>query len=200
MRILACLVLTCSVLSAPALLRGEEAGGLTIHWQQRFLEVRGPIIPGGPIRTHYLEAYCRPGSTDRDWHQTVIPHTSRLVSASDDSKRLEIEDRLDDGVIVTHVIEAGVDEVTFLVTATNPTELDSQAHWAQPCMRVDRFTGANPADAREVYPPYIKKCFLMIDGKLTRLPTHPWATAARYVPGQVYAPGRLIVMTSIRDR
>ena len=54
-------------------------------------------------------------------------------------------------------------------------------------MRVDTFTGTTAKDAREVYPSYIRKCFLMLDGKLTRLPTKPWATEARYVPGQVYA-------------
>jgi hypothetical protein len=58
-------------------------------------------------------------------------------------------------------------------------------------MRVDNFTGADPTRAREVYPPYIRKCFLMIDGQLTRLPTKPWALQARYVPGQVYAPAHV---------
>ncbi len=162
--------------------------GLTIKWEKRFLEVSGPRIPGGAIRTHYLEAYCRPGSTDRDWNQTVIPHESKLVEASEDKKRIEIEDRLADGVVVQHIIEAGDDEVTFLVTATNPTDTESLAHWAQPCMRVDRFTGMNGDQARDVYPPYIRKCFLMLNGKMTRLPTEPWALEARYVPGQVYAP------------
>ncbi len=164
-----------------------QTGGLTVHWQDRYLEVRGQAIPGGPIRTHYLEAYCRPGSTDREWGKTVIPHKSRLVSASKDSRRLEIEDKLEDGVIVKHIIEAGKDAVTFLLTATNPTDQESAAHWAQPCMRVDTFTGSTNKDAREVYPEYIKKCFLMLDGKLTRLPTEPWELRARYVPGQVYA-------------
>jgi hypothetical protein len=164
---------------------------LTLKWEARFLEVIGPHIPGGPIRTHYLEAYCRPESTDRDWRETVIPHQSRLVSASEDGKRIEIEDRLDDGVIVRHVIEAGDDEVTMIVKATNPTDKESLAHWAQPCMRVDGFVGADPEDARETYPPYIRKCFLMIDGKLTRLPTTPWALQARYIPGQVYAPAHV---------
>ena len=28
----------------------------------------------------------------------------------------------------------------------------------------------------------------MLDGKLTRLPTQPWAVKARYTPGQVYCP------------
>ncbi|MCG8649256.1 MAG: hypothetical protein MI861_05460, partial [Pirellulales bacterium] len=167
---------------------GQQAEtGLTLHWEKRFLEIRGDNIPGGPIRTHYLEAYCRPGSTDRDWHETVIPHTSRLISLSDDQRRLEIEDRLQDGVIVHHLIEASDDEVTFLVTAKNPTKKTSLAHWAQPCMRIDRFVGADPSEARKVYPPYIRKCFLMLDGRLTRLPTRPWALEARYVPGQVYA-------------
>ncbi len=176
------------LVSCGLVVRGEQNDGLTVHWEKRFLEVRGAKIPGGPIRTHYLEAYCRPGSTDRQWQQTVIKHDSRLVTASPDGKRLELEDRLEDGVVVRHVIEAGQDEVTFLVTATNPTGQESLAHWAQPCMRIDRFTGTDREDAREVYPPYIRKCFLMIDGKLTRLPTKPWALQARYVPGQVYAP------------
>lgn len=165
----------------------DRSGGLTIHWSDRYLEVKG-AIPGGVIRTHYLEAYCRPGSTDRDWKETVIPHQSKLVKASKDQKRIELEDRLEDGVVVKHIVEAGDDEVTFLVTAANPTDQESLAHWAQPCMRVDRFTGMAPEQSREVYPPYIRKCFLMIDGKMTRLPTEPWALEARYVPGQVYAP------------
>ena len=67
---------------------------------------------------------------------------------------------MEDGVVVKHVIEAGDDDVTFLVTATNPTDKESLAHWAQPCMRVDKFVGGNPQDARQVYPPYIHQCFL----------------------------------------
>ena len=165
-----------------------QSAGLTISWSDGYLEVRGTTIPGGPIRTHYLEAYCRPGSTDRDWNETVIPHKSRLVSASQDGKHLEIEDRLNDGVVVSHLIAAGVDDVVFSVTTTNPTKTESLAHWAQPCMRVDGFTGSHRKDSRDVFPPYIHKCFLMLDGKLTRLPTKPWTLKARYVPGQVYAP------------
>ena len=169
----------------------EDSSGLTIRWDGRYLDVYGEKVPGEYVRTHYLEAYCRPGSTDRDWKQTVIKHTSRLVEASPDKKRILIQDRLEDGVIVDHVITAGDDEVRFELTASNSTNRPSQVDWAQPCMRVDRFTGADPMDARKVYPPYIQKCFLMIDGKLARLPTRPWATEARYIPGQVYAPAHV---------
>ncbi len=160
---------------------------LSLKWEKRFLEVDGPTLPNGPIRTHYLEAYCRPGSTDREWSKTVIRHTSELRSAAANGRRIEIVDRLEDGVVVEHIITAGKDFVDFVVKAHNPTEHESLAHWAQPCMRVDNFTGTTRADARERYPEYIKKCFLMLDDKLTRLPTRPWAVQARYIPGQVYA-------------
>jgi hypothetical protein len=31
-------------------------------------------------------------------------------------------------------------------------------------------------------------CFLFLDGRPSRLPTKPWATRARYIPGQVWCP------------
>jgi hypothetical protein len=155
--------------------------GLTVSWAKNFLTIRGPGAPEDGLVTNYLEAFCRPGSTDRDWHETVIPHKTELVSAAPDGKRLELVSTLDDGVRVDHVIQAGDDEVTFLVTAHNPTGRASDAHWAQPCTRVANFTGRDQET-------YLPKCFIFLDGKLARLPTRPWATKARYVPGQVYCP------------
>lgn len=157
-----------------------------IEWEKNFLTVRGKF-PGDEIKIHYLEAYCRAGSTDREWGQTVIPHKAeRLESA--DKHEIRLRDTLSDGVLVDHVITAGDDDVTFELTARNPTKEPSHAHWAQPCMRIDRFTGADPQDARSLVPEYVKKCFLFVDGQAVRLPTKPWAEKARYVPGQVYAP------------
>jgi hypothetical protein len=74
------------------------------------------------------------------------------------------------------------------LVARNPTEKPSLAHWAQPCIRVDRFTGCPTDDARARVPEYARKCFVFLDGQLTRLPTSPWAEKARYIPGQVYRP------------
>jgi hypothetical protein len=34
---------------------------------------------------------------------------------------------------------------------------------------------------------YLPKCFVFLNGRLTRMPTPEWATMARYVPGQVWA-------------
>jgi hypothetical protein len=160
---------------------------LSLSWEKNYLTIRGEI-PGESVTIMYLEAYCRPGSTDRDWSETVIPHKSELTSTGGDDKRITLRDKLADGVVVEHVIEAGKDEVQFQLVAHNPTEKESEAHWAQPCLRVDRFTGAGVADARALVPAYSRKCFLFVDGDMKRLPTHPWAEQARYVPGQVYCP------------
>jgi hypothetical protein len=149
------------------------------------LLIRGQDVPGGELKVWYLEAFCRPGSTDRDWKETVIPHATKLVKRSEDGRTLQLRSRLDDGVIVDHEIRAGRDEVDFRLTATNPTQKESQAHWAQPCIRVDAFTGVQAERASEAY---LYKSFVFIDGRLTRLPTRPWATKARYTPGQVWCP------------
>jgi len=165
---------------------GAEPQSLTLAWEKNFLTIRGDF-PGGELKTLYLEAYCRPRSTDRDWRETVIPHTAEKTEATADGKVIKLRDKLADGVIVEHTITAGSDEVDFRLVAHNPTDKHSEAHWAQPCIRVDKFTGTTNADKLALVPHYARKCFLFLDGELHRLPTEPWADKARYVPGQVYA-------------
>jgi hypothetical protein len=180
-----CWAILLACLTVPAL--ADEPPPLTLAWDKNFLTIRGNF-PGGEIQIMYLEAYCRPGSTDRDWGQTVIKHEAKLVSISDSGKSIRLRDKLADGVAVEHTITAGKDAVDFQVVARNPSDKASEAHWAQPCLRVDKFTGAGNADARELVPAYARRCFLFVDGKLARLPTEPWADKARYTPGQVYCP------------
>ena len=164
---------------------------MTITWKDNYLNIASKTIPGGSMEVLYLEAYCRPGSTDRDWDKTVIGHRTELVEVRPDRKEIKLRDRLDDGVVVDHTITAGKDEVEFLLVVHNPTDKRSEAHWAQPCIRVDKFTGTNRSDARTLIPQYTRKCFLFLDGSLTRMPTEPWATKARYTPGQVYCPAQV---------
>lgn len=154
------------------------------HW----LVIRGPQLPGRELRVNYLEAYCRPGSTDADWvRHTVIPHRATLVSLAEDRRILRLRDQLDDGVTVEHTVVARHDEVEFQLVAHNPTATASEAHWAQPCVRLGAFTGfeMEGPDLDD----YLPKCFVFLDGRLTRLPeVRPWATRARYTPGQVWCP------------
>ena len=155
-----------------------------LSWEKEYLTIAHPILPEQPIRIHYLEAFCRPGSTDRDWHETVIPHSTTKLPTSEKG-RVRLEQRLGDGVIATHELVSVVDGVRFTVSAHNPTKLVSEAHWAQPCMRVDQFTG-QPMVSNGVQ--YLPQCFIFIDGVLTRMPTAVWEKEARYVPGQVWCP------------
>ena len=163
---------------------------LSITWADNFLTIRGDRLSGGEIRINYLEAYCRPGSTDRDWGKTVIPHRAKLVSTKGD-QQIRLRDQLADGVVVEHTITAQGDEIDFRLVAHNPTQKESEAHWAQPCIRIDKFTGASGDDARTLVPKYARQCFLFLDGRLTRLPTTPWAYKARYIPGQVDCPAHV---------
>lgn len=181
--------LTAALILARSLARSaaEAAPQLTISWERNYLTIRGDF-PGSEISIHYLEAYCRAGSVDREWGQTVIKHTTQLVRNSADGRVIQLHDELADGVVVDHTIAAGVDDIDFQLVARNSTARASEAHWAQPCLRVDRFTGMPTTDARALQPQYIKQCFLFIDRHLTRLPTTPWADKARYTPGQVYVP------------
>jgi|SRR5271157_340096 len=114
-----CLFPVCAVLvSQPSW--GAEDGPLSFSWSNEMLSMRGAQLCGGEISVHYLEAFCRPGATRRDWKETVIPHRTRLVEASADQRLIRLRTELDDGVVVDHEIRAGHNEVDFRVVAKNP--------------------------------------------------------------------------------
>ena len=168
-----------------------QAAGLKLARENNWLIIKGDIIPAGEFRINYLEAYCRPNSTDADWAKhTMIRHTNKLVSLAADGSSMRLQDHLADGVVVDHTIVARDDEVDFQLIARNPTESTSEAHWAQPCVRLGDFTGFGPKQTKDDYA-YVPKCFLFIDGKLERMPTKVWATKARYVPGQEWCPANV---------
>ena len=160
---------------------------LTLARDKNWLVIQGSHLPKGEIRINYLEAYCRANSTTADWHDTTIGHTTELVSLSDDRKTMKLRCTVKDGVIVDHTITARADDVTFAITAHNPTATASGAHWAQPCIRLGDFTGYD--NAGKDIDDYLPKCFLFLDGKLTRMnDIKPWNKEARYIPGQVWCP------------
>ena len=162
---------------------------ITIGWKDNILSIYHPQIPGGKIDTWYLEAYCRPGSTDRAWNETTISHRTELVSINDSRTEIKLKCTLEDGVRVDHLIRATKTGVSFELIAKNPTGKVSEAHWAQPCIRVGKFTGQGADETDDAYA-YIKKSFIFQDKDEIPdfLPTKDWATEARYVPGQVWCP------------
>jgi len=164
-----------------------SATPLRLDWQNNLLTVRGEHLPG-EVRIHYIEAYCRPGSTDRDWSETTIGHRTELIARDEAGGRLHLRCTLNDGVVMDHIITARHDEVDFRITAHNPTEVVSEAHWAQPCVRVADFVGVKEEWASETYLP---QSFIFLDGELMRMPTQPWATEARYTPGQTWCPAHV---------
>ena len=177
MRMLFLLLSTCLLSGSPE---------LSLTWEKNWLVIDGDRLPG-PMRIHYLEAYCRANSQTTDWvKHTVVGHETKLVSAAKDGSRIELSCILKDGVTVQHLITASDDEVDFRLTAHNPTKKRSKAHWAQPCVRVGVFTGTGADQTKDAYA-YVKKSFLFLDGKQAMMPTRDWATQARYVPGQVWA-------------
>ncbi len=167
---------------SPLVAGAAEEPPLRLHWENNYLTISGDSLPGQEIRIHYLEAYCRDGSTNADWVQhTVVGHTTRLLEQNDAGTYLKLKCLVDDGLEVVHEIRSTHDEVDFQLTAHNPTPRRSEAHWAQPCIRVDRFCGGDQQS-------YLKKSFVFLDGKPERMPTRGWATEARYTPGQVWVP------------
>ncbi|MDC0049482.1 hypothetical protein OAL09_09095 [Verrucomicrobia bacterium] len=167
----------------------SQVTDITIGWKDNILSIYHPQIPGGKIDTWYLEAYCRPGSTDRPWNETTISHRTELVSINDLKTEIKLKCTLEDGVRVDHLIRATRTGVSFDLIAKNPTGKVSEAHWAQPCIRVGKFTGQGADETDDAYA-YIKKSFIFQDKDDIPdfLPTKDWATKARYVPGQVWCP------------
>lgn len=189
MKTIAAYVPTFLLFCFAANLTAQDA--LQLSWKENFLTISGKQIPGESISIMYLEAFCKPGSTARDWSKTVIPHETRLIEASSDAKKLRLESLLDDGVILEHEITAAADAIDFKLVAKNPTARTSQAHWAQPCMRVDKFTGVSGPDKQHAY---LKNSFIFLTNTKSKQEEQfffsriePWAMVARYTPGQVWA-------------
>src|SRR6266516_1473137 len=103
--------LSCLLLAGSLAVAAGTPAGLSIAWTNNMLSVSGPSIPGGKVDIWYLEAFCRGGSTRRDWRQTTIPHKTELLSADPKGKRLKLRTAVEPNVEVAHDIRAGKDEV-----------------------------------------------------------------------------------------
>jgi hypothetical protein len=95
---------------------------LNIFWRGNVLCIQGERLRVAQINVTYLEAFCRAESHDREWNETVIPHETILLAEEDGGTRLRMESKISDGTTVSHVLTAGKDEITFDLTAHNPTD------------------------------------------------------------------------------
>ena len=44
---------------------------LQLGWTNNMLRISGPQVPGDYVEIWYLEAFCRSGSTQRQWDETI---------------------------------------------------------------------------------------------------------------------------------
>lgn len=152
---------------------------IALKWEKNLLTLSAATIPGETLSINYLEAFCRSGSTQQDWRKTTIPHGTVLLSA--EAHHLRLRSTVQPNVVVDHDISAAGDMVTFRLTAHNDGSAFADVQWAQPCMRVDRFTGRGQQD-------YYQRCFIFLERGLTTLDQTQRSQKALYTPGQVYVP------------
>jgi hypothetical protein len=157
------------------------SANLTVAWTNNMLTIRSLDLPGGKVDVWYLEAFCRSGSTKRDWQQTTIPHKTELISADKQGKRIGLRTVVEPNVEVIHEIRAGRDEVDFRLTLKNKGDRFADVQWFQPCMRVGAFTGMKQDD-------YHRRCFIVTKQGLTTLDKIRRTEDALYRGGQVYVP------------
>jgi hypothetical protein len=155
--------------------------GLRISWAKDMLTISSSKIPGGKVEVWYLEAFCRRGSTNRDWNQTTIPFQTTLIDQDPAGRWIRLNTVVDGRVHIGHFLRAGTDEVGMQMKLHNAGSQPEDIDWAQPCMRVGTFTGRGQND-------YFQKCFIFTDKGLTRMSRTQRETKARYTPGQVYVP------------
>ncbi len=155
--------------------------GLTITWKDEMLTMHSPDLPAEGIETWYLEAYCRPGSTDRDWLETTLPSHTELLSQDPAGKTIALRTMIDGKVRMDHHLTAEKDNVDIRIVVENLSDETVPLDWAQPCMRVGGFTGRGQDD-------YFERCFIFTDQGFTWMSDTHREMKARYVPGQVYVP------------
>ena len=157
------------------------AENLRIVWTNNMLSISGPHVPGGSVEIWYLEAFCRSGSTKRDWNKTTIPHKTELTEADKSGQRLKLRTRVEQSVEIGHEIKAGADEVDFRLELKNSGKEPVDVQWFQPCMRVNRFTGLKQSN-------YITKSFIFTEAGMAMLDKTRRTEEAIYRGGQVYVP------------
>ena len=67
----------------------SQHASIQLSWKDDYLRLQAAHLPAA-VDIHYLEAYCRPKAATQPWDRTLIPHTTRLVSAAPTGDSLEL--------------------------------------------------------------------------------------------------------------
>lgn len=159
----------------------KKSDTLRIYWKDNVLTILGDKLPGEKMHVEYLEAFCKSGSTNREWGETIIPHKTELISIDDNNTHIKLKTTVQGEIEVTHDIQAKKDEVEFNLVIHNKSNKAVNIDWFQPCIRIDRFTNRKQDD-------YISRCFIYTSSGLTTLDKTRRNGEAIYRGGQVYAP------------
>jgi hypothetical protein len=153
---------------------------LTLSWTNKILTVSGAALPGGKLEILYLEAFCHKGSTERDWHKTVLPHKTTLVDT--EPTHLRFRTSIQPAAEMLHEVRVASNTIEFQYTLTNQGQLPLDLEWFQPaCIRVGRFTGMDQSN-------YVSRSFIFLDRGLTTLDKTRRREEGFYRGGQVYVP------------
>lgn len=159
----------------------KKSDRLHINWKDNTLTISGKNLPGERMNILYLEAFCKTGSTNREWDSTTIPHKTELLSAEDNDKHIKLTSIVQPNIEVLHDIRAGKDEVEFNLVLHNKGDKFVDIDWFQPCIRVNEFTNRKQED-------YIPRCFIFTDAGLTTLDKTRRTEEGFYKGGQSYIP------------
>ena len=166
---------------------------LRLAWTNNMLTISAPWLPGEKIDVWHMEAFCRSDSTKRDWHDTVVPHKTTLLSSSKQGDRIKLRTLIHPLIECLHEIRSTEDEVSFDYRITNHAFTNEDISWFQPgCIRVGKFTGRNQTN-------YIERSFIFArvsesgeayrgEPRLVFLDKLIRAEEAVYRGGQVYVP------------
>jgi hypothetical protein len=152
---------------------------LHLHWKDNILTISGKDLPGGKMDILYIEAFCKTGSTNREWNETTIPHKTTALLEEDN--HIQLKSTVHPNVEVIHDILSHKDAVEFNLTLHNKGDKTIDLDWFQPCIRVDQFTNRKQEN-------YIDKCFIFTKQGLTTLDKTRRTEEGFYKGGQTYVP------------
>ncbi|HZF66016.1 MAG TPA: hypothetical protein VEZ55_16095, partial [Chitinophagaceae bacterium] len=68
----------------------KKTDQLRIQWKDNILTISGDELPGKMMEILYIEDFCKRGSTNRNWLETIIPHKTELISAEENNTHIKL--------------------------------------------------------------------------------------------------------------